>query len=375
MASIKPAFKKNVILHFQPIEYYPPTQNLINNFPLDGIRLFVLTTFSSRIECFKKSKVKFLRLVNFENSSNSIIRNIKIIWFNIISVFQLIRIGPSSILVFETWSIFPAFIYKFIQPSVKLLVHFHEYTSPYQRKNNESKFFQVLWKIEKKILSRVEWISQTNMQRLELYKKDNMPLKETVFNVLPNYPPKAWLDFSSKSYEKNKSYKLVYVGSLSTSNMYLKELVDWIESKDGILTLDIYSINLNEDVRYYLEKKASQYSTIKSAVLYKDLPSVLSEYNAGLVIYNGGNLNFLYNAPNKLFEYWACGLDVWFSSDLITSKEYITNDVYPKVIEVDFKQLDKFNWEKAINRDGFKFQASPYCCETVLQNLYEKMIE
>ena len=100
---------------------------------------------------------------------------------------------------------------------------------------------------------------------------------------------------------------------------------------------------------------------------------MLVNYDVGLILYNGNSTNFIYNAPNKLFEYLACGLDVWFSKDLVTSKDYIIENSYPKILEVDFNRLDKFDYQFAISRKGLFHKPTDFYCELVYQNFLKTL--
>lgn len=54
---------------------------------------------------------------------------------------------------------------------------------------------------------------------------------------------------------------------------------------------------------------------LDSGINYSDLPGVIRAYDVGVILYNGHIANYVFNAPNKLFEYLACGLDVWSPSN------------------------------------------------------------
>jgi hypothetical protein len=38
-------------------------------------------------------------------------------------------------------------------------------------------------------------------------------------------------------------------------------------------------------------------------------------------LYKGHIPNYIYNVPNKVYEYLACGLQVWYSKDLLTTEK------------------------------------------------------
>jgi len=360
------------IVHYNPIEYYPPVHNLIKYLDL-RLKIVVHSTYPNNVTIPNKySGVKILRFSKFR-SKTLFMRYFNFFLFTLKSFAYLLRDSPKVILYFETWSCLPVFLYKIIRPRTSILVHHHEYTSSVDIKNSPSSQLKFLYKIEKKLLRRISWISHTNQERLEMYLEENEISENAVKTVIPNYPPLSWCH--SPHEEKKDIIRLVYVGSLSLENMYIKEVIEWVIKQNGIFSLDVYSLNIHKPAKDFINGLKSNLVTFKNGVDYDNLPEVIKNYDVGLVIYKGVSLNYVYNAPNKLFEYWACGLDVWFSSDLITSKEFVTEGVYPKILEVNFRELDKFDWQSTIDRKNLDYQPSPYYCEAVLSELYNQMVK
>jgi hypothetical protein len=202
---------------------------------------------------------------------------------------------------------------------------------------------------------------------------DKKFLSPEKLNAMPNYPSINWFNLNKKNSEINHPIKLVFVGALSLEDMYIREVFDWVYKQEGQLTLDIISLNIKDEVLDLIQEKNSKRIKYIGSYNYMDLPQVLSNYDVGLILYNGNSNNFIYNAPNKLFEYLACGLDVWFSNDLITSREYIIENSYPKVLEVNFNRLDEFDFQSAISRKGLYYQPTNHYCELVYQNFLESL--
>jgi hypothetical protein len=114
---------------------------------------------------------------------------------------------------------------------------------------------------------------------------------------------------------------------------------------------------------------------LKEGVDYDKLPFVLKKYDVGVVLYNGHIANYVLNAPNKLFEYIACGLDVWFPTVMKGSLDYTTTGSYPKVMAVDFTSLKDFNLHTAMDRKNHTIQQHPFFCEYVLKELCHKLAD
>ena len=109
---------------------------------------------------------------------------------------------------------------------------------------------------------------------------------------------------------------------------------------------------------------------IKGYVPYELMPSILSNYDIGVILYKGVIPNHIYAVSNKLFEYWACGLDVWFSDKMTGSLQYSRTDFYPKLIPVNFEELDGFDMNCAISHTGLSYQPFPYYCEQQFDSFF-----
>lgn len=289
----------------------------------------------------------------------------------------VIKYSPEHILYVETLSSWPALIYKKLKgKKVKLLVHYHEYATPneYATRMLLSKWMH---KIELKMYNQFSWISQTNPERMKMFREDYPDvfkgMNPDVFQIMPNYPPRSWEDLSKKGPLDKRPVKLVYVGSLGLKNMYLEEVVNWLKNHQGDFTLDIYAHNINEEAKSFLENANAANVKYCGGCTYQSLPQVLKKYDVGIVIYKPFSLNTVHAVSNKVFEYVACGLDVWFSTDMTFTFEYTKLNAYPKIIPVDFSKLNDFDFETALSREGLSYEPSSYYCENIYQHLSGKM--
>ena len=62
--------------------------------------------------------------------------------------------------------------------------------------------------------------------------------------------------------------------------------------------------------------------SLRKAISYYELPELLATYDIGLVLYKGIFKNHIYCVPNKIYEYLVCGLEVFCSSELISTAEF-----------------------------------------------------
>ncbi len=224
----------------------------------------------------------------------------------------------------------------------------------------------------KSYASSYSWISHTNEYRLDKFIKDENPGKvnRNVFHTMPNYPSKNWVKEKTQ-FGSSKRIRLVYVGSLGFDTMYLKEVTHWVKSNETSLSLDIYSHNLDDKSQAFLQNMPHSNIQFHGAFDYESLPVILKNYDVGLVIYKPIAENWIYNAPNKVFEYLACGLDVWFSKTMTYTLKLTRDKTFPKIIPVDFEKLDQFDFRAAVSRKGLAFEETNFYYEDVYPEIYE----
>jgi hypothetical protein len=343
------------IIHFSPLEFYPPVQNLIRVLEKQTLRkkIFILTTYChsdifSPINS-KNPLIKIIHLGSGGRSKNKIFRGINYLYFYLGAIFYLLFFRPIKVFYYETLSSFPAFIYKeFIRKKSSLMIHYHEYTSPGEY-NDGMKLTKWFHKLEKKLYSKSDWLSQTNQYRIELFLNDIYPIKIKNQQCVPNFPPDYW-----RGNPKNlisTPVKLIYVGSMSLDTMYTREFAEWIVLQNGKVIWDIYSHNTDDDVVKYIKALNSPFISFYKGIDYNELPLLLRKYDVGVILYNGHIPNYIYNAPNKLFEYLCCGLDVWYPDIMIGCREYQSEKNVPKVLKLDFSRLNQYEVSDLIERN------------------------
>lgn len=337
--------KKNIILiHFQPLEFYPPIQNLLSVFQISEFLpdIFVISTSQSTLNNYEV-KVESIKIKRINiNSSNRIIRLIKICYFYLSSFFLLLKHRPSKVLYFESISAFPAIVYKLLFKKVRLFVHYHEYTTK-EEYINGMHLVRLNHFLEKKTYSKFAWISHTNNNRIQLFKNDQLGISEAILHVMPNFPLSIWQKLSTLSRanqkERSQILKLVYVGSISVEDTYIKEIIEHVINHPKKFELEIFSLFFPEDLFKLINKGNANNIKYSGPINYHDIPQKLKNKDIGLILYKGNTVNYIYNAPNKLFEYIACGLDVWFPKEMLGCYEYVSYE-NPQVVKLDFLNLN-----------------------------------
>jgi hypothetical protein len=365
-----------VILHFQPLELYPPIQNLISvlSRKKEGHDITVITTYSAHRSLpdfiCDDDCIHILKLGRSGMTLNALRRYFNYFKFNAGAMWYLIRKRPGRVLYFETISSLPAVLFKFINRACDILVHYHEYTTIGEYKTG-MKLNRIFHTLEKRLYPRAAWVSHTNEFRLQKFLKDVEPVRVPRAAVLPNYPPRNW--YVKPREDSPVPMRFVYVGSLSMETMYTRAFADWVNSQNGRVTWDIYSHNMASDAREFLAKNCSSWIHQFNGVQYSDLPGILKNYDVGVILYNGHIPNYKYIAPNKLFEYVACGLDVWFPSELIGSEHLVTHGMYPGIYSIAFSQLGHVNIE-SMTRATRVFKSLPFFCEDALEPLIQNLV-
>jgi hypothetical protein len=360
------------IIHFQPLELFPPAMNMIDFLSKEkDIDLLVSTNKKpnkNSLLPYKNEEVKIFRPTSI--SATGLLQYLNYVSFYITSLAYLLWHRPETVLYIETLSSWPAIIYKKIRGKrLRLMVHYHEYTEPrlYREGMLLSKWMH---RIELRNYKKYSWFSHTNPVRLKMFKDDGQlnHLNSSFFHVIPNYPSKSWLQNREKDFS-NKRTRLVFVGSLGYKNMYLQEVIDWLSKHRNEFSLDVYSYNIDKKAKEVLENSVPENIRYRGGCDYQSLPGILAHYEIGLVIYKPFSQNTIHAVSNKVFEYLACGLDVWFSEDMGYTFKYVRETVFPKVIPVNFKQLSSFDYESAITRQGLKYEPSHFFYEEVYSGI------
>lgn len=367
-----------VILHFSPLELYPPVQNLLNSLVKveKSVKATVISTRSTVYTLkdiyHNADKINIIRLSHSGKNIGIIKRYWAYFLFNTVSLIYLLIKRPRSILYYETISSYPAYFYKrYFNSKARVFIHFHEYSSPEEYVSG-MRLNRLFFDREKWLYSRADWVSHTNDSRMEQFLKDIQPVKITNPHTLPNYPPKSW---SRPSKTNNEiPIRAVYVGALSLDTMFLKEFTGWLILQQGKITLDIYSFNIAETAKEYLNTIETDWIKLMDGVNYSDLPEILKDYSLGIVLYKGHIPNYIYNAPNKLFEYMVCGLDVWFPDLMKGSLQYSTSGTYPKAIAINFLKMRDLQLCNLIEHTNCVYKPLSFNCEDIYAPFIKKIL-
>lgn len=368
---------KLAIVHFNPIELYPPVMNWLNYIAAQShgeLEVRVYTTHALNMTHAFEAPSGFIKIIRTGGipQASSFRRYGTYVRFYAGTSLRLMAWKPDTVLYYETISSFPALLYKrVIRPRSRLFIHYHEYTPPEEYRGGMilNRWFH---RLEQKTYSRTAWLSHTNEERLYNFEKDQPGISLPNKQVMPNYPPAAWTISLPKT--RQNPLRIVYAGSLSLEAMYAREFAEWVLAQNGKVIWDIYAVNISGDTKEYLDGLNKDLVRFKGSCDYFELPALLSQYDVGVVLYKGIIPNHIIAVSNKVFEYLSRGLDVWYSREMTGTYAYDTSGVYPKVLAIDGKAMGNFNLDVALDRTGLRFQPCIYHCEAIFEPLFETII-
>jgi hypothetical protein len=367
------------IIHFSPPELYPPLQNFIRLLEKQVLpkKIILLTTAGNygALKNFKTvhPQIRIIRMGKSGQGFGKIARLFYYFEFYVGCLLQLLLKRPSTVLYYETISSFPAYVYKrYFNKKAAIMVHYHEYTSPAEY---EQGMFLTKWfhRREKWLYPKLAWLSHTNSRRMQLFLEDIQPILPAHTHCIPNYPPISWQQEPRQ--KRNDPVRMIYLGALSMDTMYTREMAEWVLAQKGKVIWEIFAYKPETNARDFIGGLNCEWVKLKLGVDYESLPSLITQYDIGVVLYNGHIPNYVYNAPNKLFEYLAAGLDVWYPDKMTGCFEYDSIDKWPKVLRLNFDQLEKYELETMLERKGNSNRSLSFNAEAALGPLAKTFLK
>ena len=366
--------KRLAVVHYLPLEFYPPAVNLLNAFAEKELfNTKVWTTHNNKQrQVFKSPTLTSIsRTIAPKKSDYKGFRLLKYLLFNFKTFMGLLFFNPEVILYYESYSAGPVYWYlKYFGNNKRLFIHCHEYFDAqwYAKGMSLVKLYHTY---EKNYLyPKAAWISQTNTDRIQMFASDHPKLPSGILKVVPNYPPQDWLRHTNLiKPDGHTVIKTVYVGSLSLKDTFIKEYCDWVLKQKGKVYFHIYAYNLHDDTILYLKSLNTDYIVFYTkGVEYNKMPALLADYDIGLILYKAHTKNYKYNAPNKLFEYLVCGLKVFYPDVMLGIKPYLTENIIP----LNFKNMTSID-ALVPNFKTSVASASDYTAEDAFKELLHEL--
>jgi hypothetical protein len=332
-----------LFLHWFPLEKFPPAQNLLACFSeqefleIEAVSTAEAAATRGRFATARVFRTSFPAVGQF-----AAFRLLRFLAFPVLCLLRVLLRRPDVIIYCEPHSAPAAFLALLFRPRMRLFIHYHEYRELSHYRDRGNAIAQLgHWLESRWLYHRCEWISHTNMDRVRMFLEDHPGVPQRLLHAIPNYPPPAWLSPAQKQpHAPSTVLRLVYVGAVSLNDTFIRELVDWVvKHGDERVQLDIYAGNTAVSARdYLLNLQSPAVKFFPTGVPYEQLPEILVNYDVGLVLYRGTTRNYIYNAPNKLFEYLICGLDVWYPRQMLGVSPVAAELHIQQVLELDFEQ-------------------------------------
>jgi len=335
-------------IHVLPLESYPPARNsLIHLAAQENCAVNAWSSWSGNyLENWSAFGVGVRCMRHTRRGAGLLGRLLGPLLWHLRVAWDLTRWRPDVVISVEPHSAFAVWLYfKVFRGKARLFIHHHEYYAPEDFDGPGMRLLKRLHALERRDLyPRAEWVSQTNAERLRLVRGWNPQIRDEAAALLPNHPPADWFRKIPKKRERQESsaglLRLVYVGSASFRDTFIREVVEWVARFPGSVSLHVCGHNIHEDVWAWLDEMAfSNVSLDREGVDYEELPELLSAFDVGLVLYKGNTLNFVYNVPNKAIEYLTCGLEVWYPVEMEGMRLFHRENKNRKLREMDFKEL------------------------------------
>ena len=369
------------VVHVPPLERYPPVMNALNFFgqqpDLEVTAISAETPPNQKP--FESEAIRIHRIRLHDAKASKVKNALHAFRWHWSAARILASWQPDVILYWDPQSALACYLcLRWMSCRAKLFVHHHEYHSPEDLRRPGMRVARVGHFFERKWLFRnAIWVSQTNPERMKRFRQDVPNLVDQQARILPNYPPASWSKAPRTEWGgcPAETLRLVYVGSLSLNDTFIGPLVDWlIDHPAAGMTLDIFTNNCEQKTLEFLKNASGSIVRVhERGVEYERIPDVLAEFDVGLVLYRCRTVNYQFNASNKLFEYLMCDLDVWYPPVMLGVKPFARLDTFPRVIEVDFEDLDTLDVDVARSRKGLREEPWTETCESQLELLATEM--
>ena len=337
---------KVAYLHVLPLEYYPPARNVLTLMSRrEGWKVRAWSSPNRRgLPEWNDSGVQVSRRADASPRSSLPLRIAAFLGWHARTAAQIARWKPDALISVEPHSALAAWMYYHVfRGRAALFIHHHEYYSAIDFLGPGMRTLRSTANLERNdLFRRARWVSETNAERMRLLREWTPQIADKAAYLLPNYPPAEWIGRATRSgrTDQHGRIRLVYVGSASFEDTYIREAATWVAAHPDQLSLHVVSDNIRADVWDWLRSLASPNITLDSSGCdYDALPGLLTQFDVGLVLYKGNTLNFVYNVPNKAFEYLACGLDVWYPPEMKGMRIFHDNFPHQRLREVNFRDL------------------------------------
>lgn len=274
-------------------------------------------------------------------SKHKIINFLRTLFYSIHIGHCVAKSRKSHMICYDVTLLLAGYIAKKINPDLFLIYDCNELSLESMKDQNKLKllFFHY---VLKKTIPFCDIIIQVDEYRGK-YLQEKYPFEPNKQVMIKNYPNKNSVKLN---YSTNRhAFKSVYFGNIM-ADREVESLIKVFKGIDAKYTLDI--IGKGDPV--YINKLQKSIKGYKSRIqLLPPIPQnkifeVLGQYSIGFLFYRPDNLNQLYCAPSKLYEYLFSRLCV-----ISYCSPSIKSLIVDNKIGVCIDEINEFNIQKAID--------------------------
>lgn len=325
--------KKNVLISiYAPIDAFPPTINLIQQFCLKNYNVFAIEVakkkfYHSAINLFSQNAICSGDLLPI------FIRNYFVFFKFLITMLKILRMSNcKEFVLFDAYTLMAyALLKKFglINKNSKVWYHNHDVALPNIFKLGS--LGRLVHRLEYRNLKYVDYFTIPSQERSTFFSSKKVDF------VLPNYPSIFMYD-KYKTKLLPRSLNLIFQGRI-TNGHGLEAIIDLINL--GTMSTDVSLVLKGIISNDYKELLKSRINIDKKDRLsfigyteYEKLPEITASCQIGVAIFQPKSFMdaTLGTSSNKIYEYVACGLPII----------YLGTEHFKKY-------LSKYSWAFAVN--------------------------
>lgn len=300
---------KLCVVHYLPIEQYPPLQNLME--ALGAQERMSSVIFCGSVEALEHhSQVVTENMVAYYSPFTHDGG-----WRQKCEFAKRVRIESlkrqfDCVLAFGDE--LSGLVCSRITSKVKAL-HLHELPPKLSFRNkyiSKTLFFEIV--MLHFAIRRFRWVSQVTPKRAEIFSRRFHVQCRNLFN----FPPASFTSINLEKRE-NRRLRVIYVGSCNPISVQVSTLKVLCRSQKVELSV------LPTNTQGLEQLKNLRGIKVLDRVPYPELPGLLQQFDVGLILYNGHSDNMRFGVPNKLAEYLRCGLHVVYHNALESVTEFV----------------------------------------------------
>ena len=342
---------KNILVSlYAPIDGFPPTINLINEFLKRKFKVFAIEISKKK---FTHSKVNLNGLESLKSSRYipRLLSNYILFFRFTFSIFKYARnYKIDNHVVFDSYSLLAFFILKYLRLiSNKSKVWYHNHDVGYYRDFPVLSLGWVVYRLEPIINKHTNFFTLPSKERHTKFTTRDFDY------ILPNYPAvKIYRNYQSVL--NDKVISLIFQGRITPGHGF-ESIIKLLNKKVNgyrikLVFKGIVSDNYKNELLSGLDNEILERISFIGYTDYEDLPKITIKSHIGIAIHKPNSFMHatLGTASNKIYEYIACGLPIL----------YFDNDHF------NF-YLKEYKWAFAVNDNP----DSIYDALTLIVNNYE----